>query len=285
MANSATTNDVPRRKRRRLRVALWISVAFHLVVIALLLVYRPWESATSGDAAVPSSGSTAAAPPPPTDPRAPIKVGTDPESITGDQVKVRIDHTVDQVDAMSEDDRLAMLKDRVARLDEVASDESVGEMSDKLHGWLDTAERAAEPAEPIAPGEPIASGEPDEPAEPGASSAPMEFDAATGQFVEVRRQRGPDGKLVYTGVLKDAQGQTMEIPMDAAEGEQIRQTLKILKGSPLAQEIYRQIALPLMDKMIREIEKPLQPPRLEGAVPEGEGPDAPEPDDEPPRLK
>jgi len=274
MANSATTNDAPRRKRRRLRVALWISVAFHLVVIALLLVYRPWESATSGDAAVPSPGSTAAAPPPPTDPRAPIKVGTDPESITGDQVKVRIDHTVDQVDAMSEDDRLAMLKDRVARLDEVASDESVGEMSDKLHGWLDTAERAAEPAQPIAPGEP------DEPAEPGASDAPgapMEFDAATGQFVEVRRQRGPDGKLVYTGVLRDAQGRTMEIPMDAAEGERIRQTLKVLAGSPLAQEVYRQITLPLMDKMIREIEKTLQPPRLEGVVPEGEGADAPEP--------
>jgi hypothetical protein len=52
-------------------------------------------------------------------------------------------------------------------------------------------------------------------------------------------------------VLIDAAGRTRRSAMDAAEGESAYRTMQLLKSNPLAEMVYRRVAMSLLDNIIQ----------------------------------
>ena len=57
-------------------------------------------------------------------------------------------------------------------------------------------------------------------------------------------------------VLVDASGRTYEIEMTEEEGEQAYRTMETLSKYPLANKVYRQIAMPLIDQALAKRKTP-----------------------------
>jgi len=122
---------------------------------------------------------------------------------------------------------------QAGRLERISDAESVEAMADKFHKWLGTKERASQPAEEEVAGS-------------------FDFDSA--QIHDVKREPKEDGTWKYICVLVDAEGRTMETELDEIEGEEQYRTFQRLKKFPLAEKVYREIAMPLLDKILQEQE-------------------------------
>jgi hypothetical protein len=146
-------------------------------------------------------------------------------------VRERIEETVRREAASSDANTFEQLDELTERLDRVSSSESVDAMAGAMSSLLGTAPRATQPVEgPVA----------------------GEFDPRTAQFHDIRRVVTEDGNFEYLTVLLDAEGRTIEVPVDAASGERVYLTLQRIKSSPLLEQVYRQIVMPLIDQMLAE---------------------------------
>lgn len=220
------------KSKRYLSGGLIVSLLFHVTVVIALVIYRPWrqekpavDSPPRGTpvAAASSTADTSAA-------GNPLNLRTKPiPRATADQIAAKLAESIDRSEQLSEEENLDELDEQIRRLEQVASEESIDQLSGRFQHWLQTRPRASTPAE-----------------------TPIEghFDTATSQLLEVKRTRTEDGEWTYRAVLFDARGRTMEAPMDCAKGERSYRTLQLLKASPLAESLYRRIALPLLDKML-----------------------------------
>lgn len=218
-------------RRRSLRGAVIVSFLFHGCLLVALLVYRPWQdaevapeqaaalSATSAaDGGVSTSGAR------PSEAEQGFGSGT-----ASEEVKARLDQSVAESQQRPDEENLRQLQQQIEQLDRLASQESIDQLAARFRDWLGTRRRAERPADAPVAGK---------------------FDASTGQLFEVARVEQPDGRYAYRSVLCDAQGRTMEVEMDAVEGQRAYQTMTLLRRSPLAENLYRQIAVPLLDKML-----------------------------------
>ena len=86
---------------------------------------------------------------------------------------------------------------------------------------------------------------------PSEESVDGPFDFNTAQIYDVHRNATADGQWEYVSVLLDANGRTLEVTMDAADGESVYRTMQTLNANPLAAQLYRQITMPLLDKLAR----------------------------------
>ncbi|MGE0378091.1 MAG: hypothetical protein AB7Q45_21985, partial [Planctomycetaceae bacterium] len=98
----------------------------------------------------------------------------------------------------STEEQLAELELLAQRLDRVASEESVREVSGTLSDWLGATERAVVPAE-------------------NADGDKGEFDVGTAQISDVRKIETESG-VQYNAVLVDALGNTKETLLDEIDG-------------------------------------------------------------------
>ena len=133
---------------------------------------------------------------------------------------------------MSDERKLSELEKNLARLQAIATEESVREVTNLIAGSLD-----------LDPG-PLPAEQP-----PGGA-----FDPETAQLHDVARERRENGKWEYTSVLVDASGRTQTVTMSEAEGETAYRTFEQLKRYPMAEGIYRQLVMPMIQKMIRASE-------------------------------
>jgi hypothetical protein len=159
---------------------------------------------------------------------------SDSAQVTGEMVRERLDQVVAKAAERTAEENLDRLDEMSKRLDKVASADSVTQLAGTFQKWMGTAPRAERPAE--------------QPAE-GA------FDYDTAQFHEVKRYpRQPSGYR-YVAVLLDAAGRTVEVELDEPDGERVYTTLQRIKANPLLEQVYRQIALPLLDQMLAGVKQ------------------------------
>jgi len=236
------------KSKRYLRGGLIVSLVLHVAVVLALVIYRPWRQETPAVDSTPHGTAVATVSSDAADPvvpENPLDLRTQPiPRTTADQVAAKLAESIDQSEQLTEEDNLDKLDEQIRRLEQVASQESIDQLSDRFQGWLKTRPRAIEPAE-----------------------TPIEghLDSATAQLLEVKRTRGEDGEWTYRSVLIDARGRTEEAPMEPAEGARAFRTLQLLRASPLAESVYRQITLPLLDKML------LDPTRNDAIYSESDG--------------
>jgi len=148
-----------------------------------------------------------------------------------------VTNTLERVEAKYEqhsaEEQLSALDEKAAELEALATEQSVEEIADRFREWTGIAPRAGAPADAPPEGE---------------------FQFETAQLHDVRKTVGEDDSVRYKSVLVDAAGRTLEVKMDAQEGERAYRTLQTLKEHPLADKVYRQIAMPLIDKAIAQRE-------------------------------
>jgi hypothetical protein len=124
-------------------------------------------------------------------------------------------------------DQLAQLSERLAA---VSSEATVDELAGTFGRLLDVKPRETKPRD----------------------DAAGTFDFSTAQPHDCRRIANDDGTFTYIAVMIDAQGRTQEVPLDAATGEQLYNTLQIVKSNPLLERVYRGTVMGILDKLLRE---------------------------------
>ncbi len=217
----------PDATKRPLRWGVIASVVFHVIVLILLLIYRPWQSDDSARDQTPAAFGAAIAtrkPPPPE---------TEPLVRSVDQVEPRLNSVIEESRQRTDQQNVDELTRKIEKLDSISSEESVEQLAARFQQWLGTKPRAQQPAT-----EPVEG----------------EFDVSTAQLHEVQRHGNPDGSWTYTCILLDAEGRTVESALDEEQGQRAYEVMQSLKNSPLAQQVYRQITMPLLDKLLDKMQ-------------------------------
>jgi hypothetical protein len=127
----------------------------------------------------------------------------------------------------SDDENLRSLEQLSGRLAKVSSEESIDELSGTIGRLVGTGPRETKPKENVA----------------GV------FDASSGQPHDCKKLE-VDGKVSYVMVMIDKAGRTQEIEMSEAEGEQLYQTMQLIKSNPLLERVYRGVVMGIMDKLL-----------------------------------
>ena len=147
-----------------------------------------------------------------------------PEAI----VRRRVDRAIDEAGEVGTEENLKRLDRLSGQLDQVATEQSVAELNDKLKRWLGTKPRATEPAK-----EPVAG----------------PFDITTAQVHDVRREGEDAATYRYVAVLLDAEGRQMDQELETEDGEKLYRTFQLIKKNPLLEKVYRQVVMGLLDKL------------------------------------
>ena len=211
------------------RIALTVSVVFHVLLIGLLAVWyvnRPQEKPTQQE----DTQKLARAEQEIEHNAAPSQNAPEPSpDVNRSQVVNTLERVQDVYEEKPAKEQLSDLDEKAAELEKLATVESIDEITQKFHEWTNIAPRAGEP-----------------------SVEPVEgrFDFRTAQIHDVAKTTSEDGVVQYRSVLVDAAGRTYEVELPGEEGEQAYRTMQTLKKYPLADRVYRQIAMPLIDQAI-----------------------------------
>lgn len=227
------SSEVPSRRAVPYRRAIFVSIVFHVVLITgLLFWYTPGPQESTDQSGLAASGRTDAGDQANSQLRPPtLAVPVSPE-IPPEQIVASVESQIEAVEALSDDRKLSELEKSLARLDAVATEESVEEVTAIIGRSLGLE------------------------AGPVPSTQPPDglFDPETAQIQDVTRVQNPRGGWEYQSVLVDAQGRTQTVPMRGAEGETAYRTFEQMKKYPLAEGIYRQLVMPMIQKMIQASE-------------------------------
>jgi hypothetical protein len=225
-----------RGRKRPLVSGVVASFCVHLSAVVALIVVPYlvwlWTLANSMPKEPQITIVAAVAEEKPEQPPAPVvEVNAEASPPTEVLVDKLVDKKIDEANQRPEEENLDEFAKQARRLEKISDADSVDAMADKFHQWLGTKKRASQPAE-----EPVAG----------------KFDFDSAQIHEVKREQGEDGTWEYICVLVDAEGRSMETELDEIEGEKQYRTFQRLKQFPLAEKVYRDIAMPLLDKMLQE---------------------------------
>lgn len=127
----------------------------------------------------------------------------------------------------SDDENLRSLEDLSGRLAKVSSEEAIDELSGTIGRLVGTGPRETKPKEDV--------------------QGP--FDHSSGQPHDCKKLE-VDGRVKYVMVMIDKAGRTLEVEMSAAEGEQLYQTMQLIKSNPLLERVYRGVVMGIMDKLL-----------------------------------
>lgn len=224
--SDSSSEDASPTPKPRFRRAVVISVSFHLLLLGGLLFWslpRPSElSKQQSTSAMPADDSLS------NQQSAPIPKPA-PADVPHDQIKDSLADQIDQVAKLPDDKKLSELEKNLKRLEEVADEESVADVSVAIASslGLDSEQYAEKEA-----------------------STEGEFDANSAQLIDVSRKRNESGEWVYESIMVDANGHQQTVQMDQANGELIFQTFQQMKKYPMAEGIYRSVVMPLMQQML-----------------------------------
>jgi hypothetical protein len=159
-----------------------------------------------------------------------------PAELLRERIEDRIAQAAEEARQLNPDEQFDRLQALTGRLNDVSSQPSMQQLTGTLQQLLGTPGRAEKPAEmPVA----------------------GEFDFATAQPHEVKKENGADGTVRYVTVLVDAQGRQFVTYLDEDEGESLYRTMQLLKSNPLAEMIYRRLVMSMLDGIIQD-QKPMQ---------------------------
>lgn len=228
---NASGGDKSKRRRKRAAIAIGITVLLHLAVIAAAMVYFPdWRTGLSGESAEQIADRTLSS-----------SAGAHSESAESENdkaadpkpkdfnesVEQEVLESVGKAEAREDSENRTVLEQKAAELTDISSPESIEKMAPILTNALNLKPRATAPAK-VPPKGP--------------------FEAERAQIYKVRREATDSGKFRYVSVLIDAEGRTLEIELDEAEGESVYKTMKLVEENPLLEKVYRELVIPAMDK-------------------------------------
>lgn len=235
MTNPVITehDDIAPKPRSRYRRAIVLSVIAHVVLmLGLLFWYLPSAKQVKNADATSAQNTTSSNDPASRVPRFPESTRV-PEStedageIPKEEIEKSIQSQVEQFEDLPDQKKLSELEKNLRRLDSVATEESVVEVTTTIASTLglDTDQYAKK-----------------------EKPADGEFDTATAQLQDVTRSQGDSGEWTYESVLVDAEGRERTVPMTSAEGETVFQAFEQMKKFPLAEGIYRSVVMPMIQK-------------------------------------
>lgn len=234
------SNDPVGSWNSRWRTALIGSILFHLLLIGVLLVCyfppRNWDSATPSNAAMAGNAQQDV----PGDMEvvdAAISAPNGAETSTAvagpavqaDQIASAVSAAIENSGRASDERKRDELRRNLARLEQLATPESIAEVGGKVRSAMSLPERAAGPAET-------------------PNAGPFDFDTA--QFHDIVREPRESGGWRYRSILVDAAGRTLEAEMDAEQGKSAYETMRMIKSSPLGEALYRSLVMPMLDRLI-----------------------------------
>lgn len=223
-------HDASAPARSKYRRAIIVSVVFHVILIAVLLVWyipKIGEQEAGSPAASTQKSVESTTPKP-----IPSQLSPQPApDVPAEEIQASINSQLEQVDRLSDERKLSELEKNLKRLEAVSSEESVQEVTTTIADKLGLQPGAVPDAD--------AEGE-------------FEFDSA--QLHDVTRKRSDSGVWEYESVLVDSSGRTQTVPMTPAEGESAYAAFEQMKKFPLAAGIYRQVVMPLIQKSIEASE-------------------------------
>ena len=209
------------------RHAILVSVLFHiLLLVALLCWYVPNHSNS-----VLLTGDETATGPKPRDANVqeePSFPPTSGENVPANEIEASLRSAMKDAEALTDELQLSELEKNLNRLNDISSDVSVQDATQKIANTLG-----------LAPG-PL----------PAVGPVAGTFDTDTAQIYDVTRSRNKDGDWVYQSILVDAAGRTQKIDLPRAEGESSYSTFQQLKQFPIADSIYRQVVMPMLQNML-----------------------------------
>ena len=231
------TQGVPKRNSITRR-AIVVSILFHLALIAALLFWYVPLPTASKDGGVTQDADDSHLENARTDPT-PAPPPAENPTVPKEQIEASIEAQIEAAESLPNERKLTELEKNLRRLESIASEDSVREVTATIAGSLGL-EPGPQPAE-----------------KPPAGA----FDPDTAQILEVNRVQGPGGQWQYTSLLVDAEGRTQEVPLTESEGESAYKTMQTLKQYPIADGIYRQLVMPMIQGMIEAREKTEQAAR------------------------
>lgn len=146
----------------------------------------------------------------------------------GSFVRSSVDRAAKLASAQSEEDLLARLDQFGDKLGQISSQERMSDLSARFAGWLNTTERAVEPASKPVPGR---------------------FNIDSAQIHDVLREVDEAGEPRYVANLIDAEGRLERVPLTEYEGERLYSTFLIIKKHPLLEAVYRDVIMAFLDKL------------------------------------
>ena len=224
--------------RWTLRRGLAASLLLHAGLLTVMLIgfvrsrldQRPIRIIQASSAYVKHAGQDVATP-------TTVVINEDDPAPTNIQQK--FEASLAATEQLDEAERIEALDNATNRLARISSETSLDEVAKRLQSWLDLTPRAEKPmVEHLAPQE-----------DPTAAEGRFDFDTA--QLHDVKRVLVPDSRPQYLCVLLDARGRTIEVPLSEAEGEPIYFLMEKIKAHPFLEQIYRQLAMPLLDQMVK----------------------------------
>ncbi|MCA9135971.1 MAG: cell envelope integrity protein TolA [Planctomycetales bacterium] len=228
-------------KFTRRQVAIGVSLVFHAALIAVLFAwYLPKPSAESGPTAslgeTDIGGGDGVDSPSASDNK-PIVV---PESIkdmavqqpdvSRQEIERSIESQIEAAEKLPNDRKLTELERNLRRLESVASEQSIDQVTSTV------AESLGLDVNQYAPKETPLDGT---------------FDTNTAQMSDVLRSTDKQGNWRYETVMVDQQGREMRVPLGPEEGAQLYETFELMKRYPMAKGVYQSVVMPMMQKMLQ----------------------------------
>ncbi|MDV6028930.1 MAG: hypothetical protein F9B45_02235 [Phycisphaera sp. RhM] len=236
----------------RKRLAIGISLAVHAILLVVLLVWyvpRPQVASgpqvagadAAGGGASETESDTSSSSQPNASPSAdestravPAEldnVAQAPAEVSPQEIEQSIESQIRSAETLSDERKLTELEKNLKRLESVASEQSVQQVSSTIAAslGLDVDQYADKT--------------------PPAEGA---FDTNTAQLSDVVRTRDESGDWRYETVMVDAEGRQMRVPTDAAGGQQLYDTFELMKRYPMARGVYQSVVMPMLQKMLEE---------------------------------
>jgi hypothetical protein len=207
------------------------SMVVHLAAASVLLAasVRPWyfDEWAAREARVLYVTTAEAVPDQPAEIE--VQAISDPTEVTDSMLTEKIDQLAEEASRRTDQENLEQLDQLSERLNEVTSESSINRMAGAFQAILGTKARADRPAEQPVSGD---------------------FDFDTAQFHDIRCEATDGGASRYLAMLVDAEGRSLEVEMNADDGQRVYQTMQRIKQNPLLEQVYRKIAMPLFDQML-----------------------------------
>jgi hypothetical protein len=255
---SASPDESPDSKWSPMRLAILVSITFHVALVAVLLVwYFPRQStstnrvandkslavATNKGLAGEDSDSDLGSQQPSGTEQSETRTLPPADNVPPEQIESSLRSAIENTATVSEERKLSELQRNVQRLEQIASESSIADVGQAIRSATALEDRASVPA-----------------AEPVGGA----FDYDSAQFHDVSRIMNDDGKWVYRSILLDAKGRTIEVELTESEGKTAYETMQMVKASPFAEAVYRSMVMPMLDKMIPKTipnsQSPVAPP-------------------------
>ena len=204
--------------------AITISASFHVVlVIVLWSLYAPRpDQSTKNNSPIKTKPSL-------DDPKATQMSPAQPVDIPSEQIQASVESQIEQIEKVSEEQKLSELDRNLERLNRIVDEESIPELTSAVAQamGIDSTQYANQSIKPDGP-----------------------LDTTTAQIEDVKRNKRDDGSWSYTAIMVDADGRRSEVPMSKVEGESVYQTFEKMNQFPMAKGIYRELVMPMLQKMM-----------------------------------